>query len=93
MNIANTIVRCRKAKNLTQEALGEIVGVSNQSVSKWENGATAPDIALIPALADALGISLEEFFGVQSANHPASITFDNFPNEAFGRLYQSFSEL
>ncbi len=93
MDIANTIARCRKAKNLTQDALGALVGVSNQAVSKWENGSTAPDIALVPVLADVLGISLEEFFGVQRNSQPAPVTADNFPEEAFRRLYQSFSEL
>lgn len=93
MNIANTIARCRKAKGLTQEALGALVGVSNQAVSKWENGSTAPDIAIIPTLANALGVSLDEFFGVQKNDPSSPVPADDLPAEVFRRIYQSFTTL
>ena len=51
----------RKNKGLTQEQLA--LGVTNQSVSKWESGQCCPDIALIPQLADIFGISIDELFG------------------------------
>lgn len=60
--IGEQIKRFRVQKGLTQEQLGGIVGVSMQAVSKWERGGT-PDIDLLPALADALGVSIDELFG------------------------------
>ena len=55
------IREARKNKGLTQERLGELVGVTPQAVSKWENGESAPDINTVPPLCDALGISADEF--------------------------------
>ena len=53
----------RQKKHLTQEQLGEMIGVSAQAVSKWENDNALPDTALLPALADALDITLDSLFG------------------------------
>ncbi|MCL2286712.1 MAG: helix-turn-helix domain-containing protein [Firmicutes bacterium] len=44
VHISEKISSLRKAHNLTQEALGEAVGVSPQAVSKWEKGDSLPDI-------------------------------------------------
>ena len=57
------IARYRKEKGLTQEALAHRLGVTNQAVSKWEGDVCCPDIQLLPALADALGLSLDALFG------------------------------
>ena len=54
----------RKAKNMKQEELAAAVGVSPQAVSKWEQGGL-PDAALLPAVADALGVSIDALFGRQ----------------------------
>ena len=56
------IAECRKQKNLTQEQLSEILGVSSKSVSRWENGKTLPDYAILDSLCNALGISINEFY-------------------------------
>ena len=42
----NFLAECRKQKNLTQEQLSEILGVSSKSVSRWENGKTLPDYTI-----------------------------------------------
>ncbi len=57
------IAQKRKALGLTQEALAQKLGVSNQAVSKWESDQCCPDIMLLPALADAFGVSIDELFG------------------------------
>lgn len=62
MNIGENIHLYRHEAGLTQEALGELVGVSMQAVSKWENGGV-PDALLLPAIADALGVSVDALFG------------------------------
>ena len=56
------IAECRKQKNLTQEQLSEILGVSSKSVSRWENGITLPDYTVLDSLCKALGISVNEFY-------------------------------
>lgn len=60
--IGEQITRYRKALNMTQEELGKAVGVSTQAVSRWENGG-APDVALLPAIADKLGVTIDALFG------------------------------
>ncbi len=63
MTIGNRITERRKALGLTQEALAQKLGVTNQAVSKWESDQCCPDIQLLPQLADALGISIDQLFG------------------------------
>ena len=48
----------RRQQHLTQLALAEQIGVSDKAVSKWERGCGAPDIALLPALAEALHVDM-----------------------------------
>lgn len=60
--IGAQIRKYRTTKGLTQEQLGQLVGVTTQAVSKWECGGT-PDAELLPALADALGVNIDSLFG------------------------------
>lgn len=58
--IGNRISEYRKKKNLKQDELAEMLGVSPQAVSKWENDLSCPDISLLPELSRILGISIDE---------------------------------
>ncbi|MBO5165181.1 MAG: helix-turn-helix domain-containing protein [Lachnospiraceae bacterium] len=60
--IGRKIKTLRKNKKITQEQLAEILMVSAQSVSKWENGISVPDIDLLPIIARYFGITMDEFF-------------------------------
>lgn len=62
VKISKLIAKCRKEKNLTQRELAEKVGVSDKSVSKWENGKCLPDVSLYMELCEILGITINEFF-------------------------------
>ncbi|MBQ7921817.1 MAG: helix-turn-helix transcriptional regulator [Clostridia bacterium] len=62
MNLGTKIRELRKMRNLTQEELAEKLNISNQAVSKWENGTCYPDMAQIPVLANFFGVSLDELF-------------------------------
>lgn len=62
MNIGNNIRSLRKQKNLTQEQVAEKLGVSYQAVSRWENNANTPDIALLPEIASVFGVSIDTLF-------------------------------
>lgn len=63
LKLNDTICFYRKKQGLTQEELAGKLGVTNQSVSKWESAQCCPDISLIPKLADIFEISIDELFG------------------------------
>ena len=59
MSISEKISFLRKEKNLSQEAFAEALGVSRQSVSKWESGAALPDTDKIIAMSELFGVSTD----------------------------------
>lgn len=63
IQLGEKIKTLRKARGLSQNALAQYLGVSFQTVSKWETGATMPDIALIPAIASFFHVSTDDLFG------------------------------
>ena len=63
LKLNDAICFYRKKQGLTQEELAQRLGVTNQSVSKWESAQCCPDISLLPKLADIFGISIDELFG------------------------------
>ena len=62
MEIGNKIKQLRFKAGMTQEQLASRLNISAQSVSKWETAVTMPDIALLPALAGELGVTIDELF-------------------------------
>lgn len=62
MEIGAKIKHLRCKSGLTQEQLAEKLGLSAQSVSKWENAVAMPDITLLPKLAGEFGVSIDELF-------------------------------
>ena len=60
--IGRFLAEARRAAALTQAQLAEKLGVSDRSISRWENGVTMPDVSLFVPLCDTLGITLDEFF-------------------------------
>lgn len=58
--LGKRIAALRREKEWTQDALAEVLGVSPQAVSKWENDQTCPDISLLPKLAQELGVTVDE---------------------------------
>ena len=68
-----TIKQLREAKRLTQAELGEKIGVSSKTVSKWETAKGLPDISLLQPLSQALGVSVIELMnGEQITNRNRS---------------------
>ena len=64
MNLLGTKIQTlRKNKGITQGQLAEVLSVSPQSVSKWENNLSSPDVSLLPIIARYFGISMDELFG------------------------------
>ena len=63
MTFNETLIKRRKEVGMTQDDLAEKLGVSRQSVSKWENGECMPDSEKLIKLAEVLEISLDELTG------------------------------
>ncbi|MDR1464571.1 MAG: helix-turn-helix domain-containing protein [Oscillospiraceae bacterium] len=63
----------RGARGMTQEQLAGRLGVSPQAVSKWETGAAAPDIGLLPGISVAFGATIDELFCLSDAEHLARV--------------------
>ena len=62
IKLGEKIKSLRKQKNLSQEVLAQVLGVTFQAVSKWETGAAMPDVAMIPAIARFFEVSTDELF-------------------------------
>ena len=58
--IGKFISELRKEKNMTQEQLAEKMGVTDRSISRWENGKTMPDLSMITILAEELNVEVSE---------------------------------
>ena len=62
MLIGDKIKSLRKSKNITQAQLADALFVSAQSISKWENHLSVPDITMLPVIARYFGITMDELF-------------------------------
>lgn len=69
INIGESIRDLRKCNGITQEKLAEYLGVTYQSVSKWENGVSLPSVELLPVIANIFDVSIEELYGLNSQRH------------------------
>lgn len=64
----STIRDYRLKAQMDQEQVGRACGLTANTVSNWERGVSRPDLAVVPALCDVLGIPLEVFFGMPSTS-------------------------
>ncbi len=64
LSIGKQIRTLRQRKGVTQEAMAEVLGVSAQAISKWENSVTTPDIELLPKLAVYFGVKIDALFQI-----------------------------
>lgn len=71
MSIGKRIAALRRKKGLKQEDLAQMLEVTAQAVSKWENDLTCPDISLLPKLASILGVSVDELLSGKQEQQPA----------------------
>ncbi|MBO4882487.1 MAG: helix-turn-helix transcriptional regulator [Lachnospiraceae bacterium] len=78
--IGENIKKLRKAKGLTQDELAEVIGISGQAVSKWENGGS-PDLEMLTGLISLLNKSCR----------PSSIEYVKFSQASYSGSQQYFS--
>ena len=91
LTIGENIRNFRKKNDLTQEEFAERLGVTYQSVSRWENGATYPDLELLPAIAEVLSVTVDELLGMPQAEKEkrAAEAFDELRRECMKRDYDA----
>ena len=70
--IGEQIKKYRIEKGITQEQLGQLIGVTTQAVSRWERGGT-PDADILPHLSDVLGVSIDSLFGREEQSYALSL--------------------
>ena len=68
LQIGNTIKHLRKERDITQEQFAEILGVSCQSVSRWENNSCYPDMELLPAIVITVTCTIAAIVSSKFAN-------------------------
>lgn len=79
----------RKHCGYTQEQLAERLGVTAQSISKWETGISNPDVAVLPDLAKALGVDIDALF-VALPDEPKEISFSELPGLCYDAVLPLF---
>lgn len=75
MTIGDRILKLRKESGLSQEAFAEQLGVSRQSVSKWESGNVMPDIDKVVAMCEIFGVTTD--YLIKGESEPAADTYDS----------------
>ena len=94
LKIGKFIAKKRKEKNMTQEELARILGVTNKTVSRWENGNYMPDLSLLKPLSETLGVSLnallsgEDDVDVQKADENIS-NITNYSNLVIKKIFKN----
>lgn len=89
--LAANILKYRKKSGLSQEKLANKLGITFQSVSKWENAKAAPDITFLPIMADIFGCYIDELF---SREIKTEIHYDHcaelpWPDDNTIRIFQT----
>ena len=72
-SMGQIIKRLRKERGLTQENLAELLHLSAQSISKWENGSSMPDVSQIVPLASVFGVKTDVLFGIEGYNNDEEV--------------------
>ncbi len=78
MSIGTTIKKLRRERNMTQEQLAELLGLSTNAVSQWECDKTAPDIANIPMLASIFEVSADVLLEIDIAKNKKQAEIKKF---------------
>lgn len=84
--IAENIQRLRKERNVTQEILASALEISVQAVSKWETGASLPDIMQLPRIAKFFGVTIDYLFYNEGKNQ--QVINDELPDDDTLRIVQ-----
>ena len=92
IKLNENIKRYRQQKCMTQSQLADVFNVSEQAISRWENGNTYPDITLLPAIADYFHVTIDELMGMESYKDEREIekVFEQcMENDRKGQVHKS----
>lgn len=94
MELSSIIKSYRRKTHMTQEQLAEKLGISPQSVSKWENSVAMPDIMMLPKIAEVFGVSIDDLFDLTTEQRLNRIenrldVEQDLPHDVF-REYEEF---
>ncbi len=78
MDLSKNLRRLRLAKKLTQEQVAATLGISSQSVSRWECGNTLPDVTALPEIARLFGVTIDDLY------RETSVAYDNYAQRLAG---------
>ena len=70
MTLGQRIAECRKKKGLSQEGLGEKLGVSRQAISKWEADGAVPEVDKLIGMSKLFGVSVGWLLGIEAEAAP-----------------------
>lgn len=99
LNVGENIKKLRAERNVTQEQLAAHLSITYQSVSKWENNVTAPDLYLIPVIADYFEVPIDELFkpNMQGYKNKAARLFaifeSSYTKENFEKVEAEYQKL
>ena len=94
MTLGNKIKQLRHMAGLTQEQIAKRLGVSPQSISKWENEIAMPDITLLPVIAGEFGVTIDELFDLTTEQKLYRIEKRMETEEEFSpELFREYEEL
>ncbi|MBE6922473.1 MAG: helix-turn-helix domain-containing protein [Ruminococcaceae bacterium] len=85
---SKNLKRFRMAKNMTQEQAAEALGVSTQTVSRWECNTTLPDVTILPKIASLYCVTIDDLFGRRNTGCAGSI-----PDSRSAFLLQTYSQM
>ncbi len=89
MEIGKNITTFRKDAGMTQEDLAGRIGVSAQAVSKWETGVSMPDILLLPVIADAFDVTVDELYNGRQSKENRPLHMNEAPEAAFCAMFDT----
>lgn len=93
MDFADRIKQLRAIRGLTQDELGNLIGVSKQSISGWETRQYSPPLAKIPDIANTLGVNIDWILGVSPIMLPRELEeLDDIKRSLDETYYQLNSE-
>ena len=95
MDIGSTVKKLRTEKRLTQEELADRLGVSVQTVSRWENGVNYPDVTMLPGLAEVFQVTADRLLGIEDGTKRRRLirtteVFELESSEEVERLLEEF---
>ena len=77
IKIAENLTQLRTTKGVTQDEVAKTLGISNKTISKWENGTSSPDLAMLVALAAYYGVSTDALLGLSCDEKSIPVAISN----------------